>query len=71
MLVAAMLLDRSATVAGFMAAAIAVGGFLAHAGPALAGKDERSLRRAVVTGGLWGVVGVIFVVVLSAIIGQV
>lgn len=67
----ATLLDRSATVAGFMAAAIAVGGFLAHAGPALTGKDERRLRRAVVIGGLWGVAGVIFVVVLSAIIGQV
>jgi len=67
-LVAATLLDRSATVAGLMAAAIAVGGFLAHAGPALAGRDEERLRQIVVVGGLWGVAGAVFVVVLSAII---
>ena len=70
MLVAATLLDRSATVAGFMAAAIAVGGFLAHAGPALARRSAERLQRAVVIGGLWGAAGAICIVVLSAIIGQ-
>jgi len=61
--VMATLLDRSATVAGLMAAAIAVGGFLAHAVPALAGWDEKTLRQITVIGGLWGVGGAIAVVV--------
>ena len=69
MLVMAAFLNQSATAIGLIAAAIAVGGFLAHAGPVLAGWDEEKLRQATVAGGLWGVGGAICVIVLSAIIG--
>jgi uncharacterized protein involved in response to NO len=64
----ATLLDQSATATGFMAAAIAVGGFLAQAVPTLAGRDGRRLRQLTVAGGLWGIVGAVSVIVLSAII---
>jgi hypothetical protein len=51
---------------GLSAAAIAVCGFLAHAGPALAGADEKKLRNATVVGGLAGLCFAVFVIVLSA-----
>jgi hypothetical protein len=70
MLLTATLLDRSATAAGFVAAAIAVGGFLAHAVPILASWNEERIRKVTVFGGLWGVAGAAFVIVLSAILGR-
>jgi hypothetical protein len=54
MLAFASLLNDAATGAGFMAAAIAVSGFLTHAWPAMAGRDDVALRRATVIGGLVG-----------------
>lgn len=51
---------------GMAAAAIAVCGFLAHAGPALAGADEKKIRFATVIGGLGGFWAAVFVIVLSA-----
>jgi len=68
-LLVASILDQSVTPIGFIATAIAVGGFLGHAGPALASWDEEELRRATVIGGLWGVAIAVCVIVLSAIIG--
>jgi hypothetical protein len=40
-----------AAATGFMAAAIAVGGFLAHARPAIKGESEEELRRLTAVGG--------------------
>jgi hypothetical protein len=47
---------------------IAVGGFIAHAGPVLAGDSEEEIRKATVSGGLTGLRLWLFVVVLSAMI---
>jgi hypothetical protein len=71
MFVLATLLDQSASAVGLVAAAIAVGGFLGHAGLALGGSTEEELRAATVAGGLWGTVGAAFIIVLSAIEGVV
>jgi hypothetical protein len=43
-----------AAATGFMAAAIAVGGFIAHARPAMAGESEETLRRRTAAGGVAG-----------------
>jgi len=45
---------RCAAATGFMAAAIAVGGFIAHARPAIAGDSEEKLRRRTALGGVCG-----------------
>jgi hypothetical protein len=58
-----------ATACGLMAAAIAVGGFLAHVRPALSKHDDQRLREATVKGGLGGLVGAFLVIVLSAAAG--
>lgn len=51
---AATLMSDATTALGLTAAAIAVGGFLMHAKPALEGRDEDDLRRWTVIGGLCG-----------------
>jgi hypothetical protein len=56
------------TAFGMAATAIAVCGFLAHAGPALRGESDRRLREATVRGGLAGFLLAVFIGVLSAII---
>jgi len=43
-----------ATATGFSAAAIAVGGFIAHARSAIAGRPDSALRRRTAAGGLCG-----------------
>lgn len=50
------IVSRFATGAGFMAAAIAVGGFLAHVQPFLRGRNDQAVRVATVVGGLGGLV---------------
>jgi hypothetical protein len=61
------ILDQFAAALAFMATAMVLGGFLAHAGPALDRAAEADLRRATAKGGLFGF-GVGFaVVVLSAL----
>jgi len=67
--VRATLMSDVTTGAGLMAAAIAIGGFLAHIRPALAHADEQQLRAATVKGGVVGTVGASAVIVLSAING--
>jgi hypothetical protein len=61
--------SQFATAFGMMAAAIAVCGFMAHAGPALSGASEKRLRVATVVGGLAGFFFAVFVIVLSAVMG--
>jgi hypothetical protein len=51
-----------------MAAGIAVCGFLAHARPALAGKDDAELRQATVVGGLGGFLAAVTMIVISALV---
>ena len=64
-----MILDpvviQLAALTGFMAAAIAVGGFLAHAREAIAGQSEGRLRSLTAVGGLFG----LGLAVLTAIAG--
>jgi hypothetical protein len=69
MLVIASVVQGASTCSGLMAAAIAVCGFVFHAGPALAGVSEAELRRLTVLGGLFGLLVAIFVIVLSASFG--
>jgi hypothetical protein len=66
---AGSLVGSAATGIGLMAAAIAVSGFLAHAWPALAGKDEIALRRATVAGGLGGFVAALVLIGVSRVAG--
>jgi hypothetical protein len=53
-------------IAGFIAACIAIGGFLGHTRPALRRQDDLEVRRATVIGGLWGLAASIFLAVVSA-----
>ena len=64
----ASLMSYAASASGLTAAAIAIGGFLAHARPALSGANERRLRAATVKGGIWGSGVATLVIVLSAAI---
>jgi len=59
-----------ATATGFLAAAIAVGGFVAHAGPAIAGREDSELRRRTAIGGLYGLAVAVLLIVASATIWQ-
>ncbi|HEU5104961.1 MAG TPA: hypothetical protein VFU11_03895 [Solirubrobacterales bacterium] len=65
-MIVATLMSYATSAAGLTAAAIAVGGFLAHVRPALSGADEQQLRRATVRGGIWGSGIALMVIVLSA-----
>lgn len=69
MIVGALFLDAAAG-AGMLAAAIAVGGFLAHAGPTFFGADEKKIREATVVGGLGGLLVALVIIVLSAYLGS-
>jgi hypothetical protein len=64
---AGSILDHAASISGLMATAVALGGFLGHAGPALRGDSDEELRRATVRGGLFALGVGVCVVVLSAI----
>jgi hypothetical protein len=66
MLVVADVMNDFASGAGFLAAAIAVGGFIAHIGPAFSGWSEERLRQATVAGGIGGLCFAVSVIVLSA-----
>lgn len=60
---------NAAVGAGFIAAAIAIGGFIAHAGPALAGRDDQALRFATVVGGLAGLTVATIITIVSVLVG--
>jgi hypothetical protein len=61
--------NQFAALAGLMAASIAIGGFLAHAQPALAGEHESELRRATVAGGLYGLAVATLLTAISIVLG--
>lgn len=67
MLPVGSILSEAATVVGFTAAMIAVGGFLGQVGPALTRKDDREVRAATVVGGLVGLVTAVAVIAVGAI----
>lgn len=67
-MLSASIASNAATGTGFVAASIAVLGFLLHAAPALSGAPERRIRKATVAGGLLGFVASFAVILLSAIV---
>jgi hypothetical protein len=58
-----------ATAVGALTGSIAIGGFLAHIGPALSGASDAKLRAATVVGGIAGFGAGVFVIFLSAYVG--
>jgi hypothetical protein len=48
------IIGDAATLVGFTAAMIAIGGFLGQVEPALTRKDDQAVRAATVVGGLFG-----------------
>lgn len=56
MLLLGSIIEDGATLTGFMAGAIAVGGFLGHARPVLQRKGEMDIKVGTVVGGLIGLV---------------
>ncbi|MGB7685295.1 MAG: hypothetical protein WBL45_05875 [Solirubrobacterales bacterium] len=69
MLVVADIGTWFATAVGSLTGSIAIGGFLAHIGPALSRASDAELRAATVIGGMAGLVVGGVVVVLSAYFG--
>jgi hypothetical protein len=67
-MVVGSLVSIGATSTGFVAASIAVMGFLWHVAPALSGASEVTVRRATAAGGLMGFGLSVFVILLSALI---
>jgi len=62
MLPAGSILSTATTAVAFMAASIAVCGFLGQAGPALSRREDKEVRAATVVGGLIGLLIAIAVV---------
>ena len=69
MLVVADIQTWFATVVGALTGSIAIGGVLAHIGPALSGASDAELRTATVIGGVVGFGVGMFVIFLSAYVG--
>ena len=67
--VSAVLITDAAAGIGPAAGFIAVGGFLAHARPVLAGKDDRAIRSATVIGGLGGLAVAALMGLASLLVG--
>jgi hypothetical protein len=63
------LINDFASAAGFIAATVAVGGFLMQAPPALAKADDKAVRAAAVVGGLAGLVLAVSAIAASVLIG--
>jgi hypothetical protein len=64
-----VLLERSAVAVGLMAAAVAVGGFIARAYTVLHEDNDEAIRRATIVGGLVGLTGAVLVILLDVIAG--
>jgi purine-cytosine permease-like protein len=58
-----LVVNDLASGAGFLAAMIAVCGFLGQAWPALTQKDDQTVREATVVGGLFGLFAAVVVVI--------
>lgn len=66
---AGVVLERSALAAGFLAAAIAVGGFLTRAQTLLGSVSEEELQRTTTIGGLCGFSFGLILIVIDMIVG--
>jgi hypothetical protein len=62
-----VVLDQSALATGFLAAAIAVGGFIGRSQQILARRSEDRIQRATVIGGLYGLFGGLLLVIVDQI----
>jgi hypothetical protein len=69
LLLAGVILERAALTTGFLAASIAVGGFLARALAVRWATEPPELQRPTATGGLLGFAIAIVVIVVDAIVG--
>jgi hypothetical protein len=67
--IAGEFLDLSALGAGFLAAAIAIGGFIGHTQAVLGSASESELQRATAIGGLCGLLIGVTIVIGDAIGG--
>ena len=67
-LIVGAIFSNASSGAGLMAASIAVGGFVAHARPALRGQGDPTVRFATVVGGLAGL-AIAVLVIAGAILG--
>jgi hypothetical protein len=67
--IAGVVLERTALATGFLAASIAVGGFLARAQALLKDNTSIDLQRRMTMGGLLGVYFGVIVIVVDAIVG--
>ena len=63
--IAGEVLDQSALVTGFLAAAIAVGGFIGHSQEVLGRRSAERLQKATAMGGLYGLFGGLFLVMID------
>jgi hypothetical protein len=57
-----------AASSGLLATSILIGGFLAHARPAIAGESEPRLRRATALGGLAGLVAMLLLLLVLGLV---
>jgi hypothetical protein len=67
--IAGVILERTALATGFLAATIAVGGFLARAQALLWGDASAQLQRRTAMGGLLGLIFGVLIVIVDAVIG--
>lgn len=67
--VAGLILERSALATGFLAAAIAVGGFLSRAQALMTGAGAEDLQRQATVGGLYGFLFGLMLILLDAVTG--
>jgi hypothetical protein len=66
---AGVVLEHSALATGFLAAAIAVGGFIARARAFLAAVPEAELQRSTTVGGICGLAFALILIVIDVIVG--
>jgi hypothetical protein len=66
---AGVVLEHSALATGFLAAAIAVGGFIARAQAILGVEPEAELQRSTTVGGLCGLSFALILIVIDVIVG--
>jgi hypothetical protein len=66
---AGVILERTAVATGFLAASIAVGGFLARAQTLLGADDPTDLQGPTAMGGLLGFLFGVLVVIVDAVVG--
>jgi len=67
--IAGLILERSALATGFLAAAIAVGGFLSRTQALLGGATEDELQRSAATGGLHGFSFGLLLIAIDTLVG--